>query len=327
MGIQYLNGYIKRHAKRDSIKKITFKDLENKVVVIDASIYLYRFLADDCLLENIYSMVSLMKYYNIIPVFIFDGPAPIEKQKLLEKRRLDKIVAEKKYNELTTQLITLEAGIHKIELQDYMQTLKRKFIRLKRKDIIAVKHLLTAFGVTYIEAIGEADELCASLVIKRHAYACLSEDMDLFLYGCPRVLRYLSLLNETMILYNLDKILEDLELTLTEFKEICILSGTDYNYNREHNINLHETLVYFKQYKRSLCLNKKKHIDFYSWLDVTHNCIKNIYELYNTVIMFRADNTTLRGFKPIKVIKNINMEEIKKIMEPVGFIFVDKDTI
>ena len=77
-----------------------FKALENRVIAIDASIYLYRFLAEDCLLENIYSMVALMKHYGIIPIFIFDGKAPVEKQKLLEKRNRDKNAAEKKYNEL-----------------------------------------------------------------------------------------------------------------------------------------------------------------------------------------------------------------------------------
>ena len=73
---------------------------------------------------------------------------------------------------------------------------------------------MNAFGVTYIEAKGEADQLCAKLVIKRYAYACLSEDMDLFVYGCPRVIRYLSLINETVIIYYLDNILNDLDLTL-----------------------------------------------------------------------------------------------------------------
>jgi flap endonuclease-1 len=327
MGIQYLNGYIKKHAKYDSIQKVKFKDLANKVIVIDASIYLYRFLADNCLLENIYSMVSLMKYYKIIPVFVFDGTAPIEKRELLEKRSQDKTIAEKKYNKILNQFNTLKDGLEKMELQEHLQTLKRKFIRLKRKDIYTVKQLLTAFGVTYIDAIGEADELCARLVIKRQAYACLSEDMDLFLYGCPRVLRYLSLLNETMILYNLDKILADLELTLTEFKEICILSGTDYNYKREGNIGLYETLRYFKQYKQSYDKNPKNHADFYNWLDTTHNCIKNIYELYNILIMFQTDSTGMSGIKLSKSIQTMNMEEIKKIMEPVGFIFVDRDTI
>ena len=53
--------------------------------------------------------------------------------------------------------------------------------------------------------------------------------MDLFVYGCPKVLRYLSLINQTVVIYYLDVILEELHLPLHDFKQICIISGTDYN--------------------------------------------------------------------------------------------------
>ena len=77
-------------------------------------------------------------------------------------------------------------------------------------------------------AEGEADELCAALVIKGTAYACLSEDTDLFAYGCPRVLKYISLINHTIVLYTLSDILNDLDLSLEDFRTICLFSGTDY---------------------------------------------------------------------------------------------------
>ena len=34
--------------------------------------------------------------------------------------------------------------------------------------------------------IGEVDVLCASLVLNKKVYAVLTEDMDLFAYGCAR---------------------------------------------------------------------------------------------------------------------------------------------
>ena len=87
-----------------------------------------------------------------------------------------------------------------------------------------------------------ADQLCASLVLKNKVYACLSEDMDLFVYGCPRVLRYLSLLNLTVIMYyNTKDILNILDMSMRDFREICIVSVTDYN--NEKTANLHKTLV------------------------------------------------------------------------------------
>jgi len=78
MGIQYLNSFLKRNTNEHSIKKLKLNDLYGKTIVIDTSIYLYRFLAEEALLDNMYTMLSLFKYYNIAPIFVFDGKAPPE---------------------------------------------------------------------------------------------------------------------------------------------------------------------------------------------------------------------------------------------------------
>jgi hypothetical protein len=56
------------------------KELANKTIVIDISIYMYKYQTDGTLIENIYLMLSLFKHYRIIPIFIFDGKPPIEKR-------------------------------------------------------------------------------------------------------------------------------------------------------------------------------------------------------------------------------------------------------
>ena len=316
MGIQYLNSYLKKMTKKGSLSKIKLKELSGKTIVIDTSIYLYRFLGEGLLLENMYIMISLFRYYNIIPIFIFDGKPPPEKAQIIIKRMKDKAIAEKQYNIIKETLEVVKDPKDYKELYENMVTLKKKFIRLKRADIISVQKLMDAFGIIYFVAEGEADQLCAKLVIKRYAYACLSEDMDLFVYGCPRVIRYLSLMNETVIIYYLDKILKDLDLTLNEFKEICVLSGTDYNVNDKRN--LVKTLEYFKLFKR----NNTGSINFYEWLDNTTNYIDNIYELYNTYNLFSMDNVNIKNLKFNRVNKEVDMNKVKEIMEPEGFIFL-----
>ena len=54
MGIQYLNSYIKKNVGHDSLVKVSLKMLENKVIAVDISIYLYRYLSEGDLFENIY---------------------------------------------------------------------------------------------------------------------------------------------------------------------------------------------------------------------------------------------------------------------------------
>ena len=114
--------------------------------------------------------------------------------------------------------------------------LKRKFINVTEKETNIVKELLSAYGMKYMNAPEESDELCCKLVNIGKVYACLSEDTDLFVYGCPLVLSYLSLKNHTVVLYNYNKVLCELNLSDTKFRELCVISGTDYN--REENMNI-----------------------------------------------------------------------------------------
>jgi 5'-3' exonuclease len=132
-----------------------------------------------------------------------------------------------------------------------------------------VKKLFDAYGTDYIVSEKEADELCAYLVIEGFVWACLSEDMDMFVYGVPHVLRYLSFVNHNVVLYDLPKILIQLKMNENELREICVLSGTDYDMNSCH---FYQVLDLFKKYKLSLVLSlenqekEKEKETFYEWL-------------------------------------------------------------
>ena len=110
-----------------------------------------------------------------------------------------------------------------------MQRLRRQCTRLTDEDIVSVKTLLTLMGIGYTVADGEAERLCAKLVLCRSVDACLSDDTDMFAYGCPQVLRYLSVLGETVVHYDYSAIIRDLGMTPEEFRSVCVAAGTDYN--------------------------------------------------------------------------------------------------
>ena len=279
MGIKNLNQFVRRECQ-DAIKTVSLTDLTGKVIVIDASIYMHRFIADQALLENMYTMVSLLQMRGIVPVFVFDGKPPDEKRNLLNRRQHLKRVAERKYNMVRSQLET-SCGRDE-DTMHLLKTLRRRFIRVCDADFERVKMLLQALGVHYIVAPGEADALCAQMVLKRKAHACMSDDTDMFVYGCPRVLRHLNLLDETATLYDMSKILNLLGLSMTEFRQICVVSGTDYNCTNAataandtpFHLHLKLTLKLFKQYKK--CIQEASSTDgivatdFYTWL--YHNC-------------------------------------------------------
>ena len=280
MGIKDLNSYLKCNCA-NSIRQIHMSDLTGKHIVIDASIYMYKYETDNALMENIYLMLAIFRHYNIIPIFIFDGKPPIEKSELLKKRRENKISAEIKYNELKGQLEEQDDE-NNDKIIEQMSQLKKQFIYLTRDKINKVKELITAYGACYYEAEGEADEICASLVINKYAWACMSDDMDMFVYGCTRVIRYFGLSTHNAVVYYTKGILKDMDMTQTDFKQVCVMSGTDYNNNNIHINNkttLHGSLKTFQQFKLAPSIIKNNtEYPFYNWLLTTTNYI-NDYEI------------------------------------------------
>jgi flap endonuclease-1 len=262
MGIRDLNKFIKnkcinKNVYNNNIKSIEcipLKSLKNKKIAVDISIYLYKFAEDGRLIENMTHLIERFKYYKITPIFIFDGKPPEEKKKLLNDRYLKKIESEKEYKELEKSL-EKEAKIENNEIQQKMDSLKKKCIFIKKEQTNLIKELISSKGGIYIQYTNEADELCAWLTKEKKVWGCLSEDMDLFVYGCSRVYRSLNLLNDTVVCYQTKSILNTLNVTLEEFKEICVLSGTDYSSELLKSHSLYQTYQYFQEYKKDKIQN------------------------------------------------------------------------
>ena len=216
MGIKYLNSYLKRTCK-EVLPKITLWKLRGKKVVVDSSIYMYRFAAQEALIEGMYQLTMLLLDHRITPIYVFDGVPPPEKAELIERRRQERIHAENKLAQMER-----ENNLKNLELY------KRRSTRIRKSEVDVVKQMLTACGVTWYQASGEADQLCVQLVKSKQAWACMSEDMDMLVYGCERVLRYISIFQKTVVLYSLSDILSKINIPFEDFQKICVLSGTDY---------------------------------------------------------------------------------------------------
>lgn len=326
MGIRNLNSVIKEHCN-DAICKLHLSEIKGKTIVIDTSIYMYRYSSDSSLIENMYLMISLFRYHQITPIFVFDGKPPHEKIELLKIRKEEKLKAKANYDILSNKLKFCNNYIEREEIMNQMYILKKIFVTISVEDRANVKTLMDNYGVCYIHADGEADRLCAKMVIKNFAWACLSEDTDMFVYGCPRVLRYFSLVKSTLFVYRLDSILDKFKITLKEFREICVLSGTDYNYNESENVNIYNSFEYFEKYRKYTKKKKKKKIEFYDWLQKNDSKFCNdSYKLYSIYIMYDLNNIDLTGKYKNKQITNkpVNTSELRKQLKNNGFIYLDE---
>jgi 5'-3' exonuclease len=259
MGVRFLNNLIKKAAP-NAMKYVQLSHYRGKTIVVDTSIYMHKYLGSNSLMESMYFMISQFKHLDITPIFVFDGAAPVEKQGVLTARENVRQSAMQRYNNLsrilegtqqqqqqqqqeqseqTKQLddavvdggdTGIESGLEVDEIHRRMHSLKKRFMRISNYEIGEMKRLMREYDVHYIDCDGESDLVCAQLVKSGTAQACMSDDMDLFLYGCPVVLRHVNIWYGTGIEYTLSTVLNGLGISLRGFRMACVLSGTDYTF-------------------------------------------------------------------------------------------------
>jgi len=227
-------------------EKITYKDLKDRVVAIDAHNVLHQFLSsirqrDGTPLKNsrgeitshltgIFHRTANMVAEKIRPIYVFDGkPHPL-KEKTLNARRKRKEIAEKEWKE------ALEAGDLK-----RAKTMAQQTSRVTDEIISQSKELLDALGIPYIHAPSEGEAQASYMVKKGDAYAVGSQDFDCLLIGSPILVRNLTssgrrklpgkeaYVNVFPRQIRLNQNLKSLGITHKQLVDMAILIGTDFN--------------------------------------------------------------------------------------------------
>lgn len=325
MGNKKLNKFLLDNCSHNAIKKHHLSSMSGKTIAIDTSIYMYKFHGESALIENMYRLISILRHYDIRPIFVFDGKPPTEKKETLYQRRIVKHDAEAEYNLLVSQLSSTTEMEDKKIIESKMMRLKNQFIYITYSHIMKTKELFDACGVNYMNAEGEADTLCVKLVLSGAAWACMSDDMDMFIYGCPRVLRQLSLLNHTCILYDTEIILKELEMPLQVFRQIMILTGTDYN--TQNTNNLSDTMQWYYAYQSYLLYintnindvySSSNLPEFYIWMRQNHIVEQDFEKLISVYNMFNIEIG-----QPIIIEPSLSGDnrKLQQILENEGFIF------
>lgn len=308
MGIRLLNTLIKNSCGK-IISKKHLSNFYGKKIVIDISIYAWRYLSENSLIEKIYLMCLVFKHYNITPIFIFDGKSPEEKKETILERKEKRAEAKRKLDEMQEKI---NLGLIKRD-DNEISKLKKQAINLTLEHLYILKNLIQSMGYTYIEAEGEADVLCAQLCLNNQVFACLSEDTDMFAYQCPHIIRYISLSNHTVLFYDFKKILNKLKLTKEEFKLICMLSSNDYSKDSKNVYYYYNKILKFKNFR-----NWEKQT-FLQWL-ITKNHIDNedVINYENNLKLYSVNKKDTK----ISYNRNFNREAMIEILKKDNFLFV-----
>ncbi len=179
---------------------VNWSEFSGTAVGIDALGFLYKAKQESKTpLEYIASLILLLKSHQIQPIFVFDGKSPTEKTSTCSARKRQK---------------------------DRLSDTARELTCIQTEERNHVKQLLYASACLSINASKEADSVLAFMM--RHGWikAVLSMDMDFLPRGCENLLvPYKSGWQH----YRLSAILHESKLTYSQFMDLCLLLGTDYN--------------------------------------------------------------------------------------------------
>ena len=227
-------------------EKISFNDLHDRVVVIDAHNVLHQFLASirqrdgtplkdskgrvTSHLSGLFHRTANIVEARIRPVYVFDGaPHPL-KAKTLERRKERKEKAEKEWKE------ALEKGdIEKAK------TKAQQTSRVTDEIIKQSKELLDTLGIPYVQAPSEGEAQASYMVKKGDAYAVGSQDFDCLLIGSPVLVINLTSSSRRKLpgkkayakvcpkQIRLEPNLKSLGISHKQLVDMAILIGTDFN--------------------------------------------------------------------------------------------------
>lgn len=232
MGIKELTRII-RDKSPTSMKSESLYAFRDKKVAIDTSIFIYRSLShvrsngdylrnkDGVIVSHIVGLFNKTVQYlsvGIQPIYILDGKPPVEKWECIQER-------QKKVQECK---VKMEAETDEKE----KRKLEKGTIRVTKEYIDDLKKLFHFMGVSYIQSDGEAESYAGELCRIGYVSAVISEDMDTLVYECPILIRNCldrgNKRDDVVTTFHLPQLLRDLEMTLDQFTDMCILCGCDY---------------------------------------------------------------------------------------------------
>lgn len=260
MGIKYLHKFLRKHVPECYID-VGLTAFSGKRVAVDINVYLYKYksVSRERWATSFLNHVLLLMKNNIQAVYIYDTKAPTEKDMRKEERRQKRRVAEEEsvqlkealkiYDESGTVLPILtetcekhsqlsilfdsgdESTFNRDIIMSRINKLENQAVNITKFDMYLTKDILKALGVPYIDSENEAETLCSYLCCHGLVDAVMSDDTDVLVYGTPRFLTRLNHYQENCVQLLHADILRRLDMTPTQFRDFCIMCGTDYNSN------------------------------------------------------------------------------------------------
>lgn len=232
MGVKGLNSIIERTSASTDVQ---LKEIKGSIA-IDTSIFIHQWVksmrskgsdlqtTNGRMTSHIFGFIrDTLKYlsHDIIPIYVLEGKAPELKKHIVDERRDKRNEAIKK---LDTNSWDSDEERNKLFIKSYSPS------STEMDDLIRVMNLM---GIPVVQSLSEGELQCSALNISGKVQGVFTNDWDSLAFGTKTLYRKIHRNNSTKTsVYQkieLNKVLEDLDLTHEQFVDICILIGTDYN--------------------------------------------------------------------------------------------------
>lgn len=138
-----------------------------------------------------------------------------------------------------------------------IEKMSLQIVRITKEDIKIVKDFFDVAGVSYLQSSTEAETLCSYLVNQGICSIGVTEDSDMIVYGTENSVFKLDPTTGHCDLIVYSELLEAFKMNREEFRDFCIMCGTDYN-DRIPKIGPKKSLKLLEKYRS---LEKMEEID------------------------------------------------------------------
>lgn len=206
------------------------------------------------MVEECAKFIAKFVDHDIIPVWIWDGVSQDNKTATKVERKKSKQASIDKMTTLHEQLLAMNPFERPPELMEMYRKLVSRNIHIKRATIEKIKLFTQNCGIPCITSKDEAENLGSSLCCQKRIKAIWSADTDTYPLGAQLVVKgfeYETINGQTVVSINgtfTSIIRKKLELSHQEFRDFCIMLGTDFN-ERMPGIGPKKSYTLIKKYR------------------------------------------------------------------------------
>ncbi len=168
--------------------------------------------------------------YNIEPIFVFETPNEyIAQAKNDERIKRSKPIMKNitNYNDLVSFLDGMSPN------GKQLKAIQDSYVNSKRPNndfIMRVMDFLDKIRVSTILCDCEGEKFCVMLQHHKMVHAVYSKDTDCYAMGCRYIISDINIYKKTINIVYYNRILNILRMTSLQFRDLCILCGTDFNH-------------------------------------------------------------------------------------------------